>query len=163
MNRRATVLYALVVPALLTVADQGTKRLAVSLIPRFDKVEILPWLNLVNVRNEGAAFGLFSGLGNWFFIAVSFVAIAALLYMIIRGDEGGGHRLGFAIILGGAVGNLTDRLVLGYVVDFVDVHAAGFHWPAFNVADLCLSAGLFVIIVGSLLDMKRAGAAKKGN
>lgn len=152
MTRKSTALYALVIPSAVVLLDQGTKRLADLFIPHYDRVQVLPFLNLVYVRNEGAAFGLFKGLGNWFFISVSIVAVAAILFMIIKGKE---HRFSFALVLGGAVGNMIDRLALGYVRDFVDMHAWGFHWPAFNVADSCLTVGLLSIIIGTFIDMRR--------
>lgn len=144
MSRKTLILLLLV--ALLS-ADQLTKYLADSLIRPANPVEILPVLHLVNVRNTGAAFGLFKGLGNAFFIALSFAAIAFISVLLIRGKDG---LIGLSLILAGAAGNLIDRLIYGYVRDFVDVAIGQYHWPAFNVADSALSIGIAILLVTAL-------------
>lgn len=132
--------------------DQITKFLARSFIGPFDTIKISPFLHLVSVRNEGAAFGLFKGFGNIAFIAISLIAIIVVIVLLIRGKE---DRLGLALILGGAIGNLTDRIAMGSVTDFVDVFAGRFHWPAFNVADSALTIGLVVMVLSSFIHRKQ--------
>ncbi len=117
------------VALLLVVADQITKFLARVHIGTFDTIKILPFLQLVSVRNEGAAFGMFRGFGNSAFIAVSLVAIVFIIVLILRSGE---DKFALSLILGGASGNLVDRIVFKKVTDFIDVFAGGFHWPAFN-------------------------------
>ena len=127
--------------------DLITKYLADTRIPPYEPLEVLPFFNLVNVENTGAAFSMLSGMGNVFFISVAIIAIAFIVYLLMRTEE---HPLSLALILGGAVGNLVDRLYLGHVRDFLDFHLAGWHWPAFNVADAALTVGLGLLLWQSL-------------
>jgi signal peptidase II len=138
---------------LITVValDQITKYLADTFISPARPVEVLPWFHLVNVRNTGAAFGMMSSLGNWFFIPVTLLAIAAVSYLLIKTDD---SNVGFSLVLAGAVGNLIDRLLYGSVRDFLDFSLGSYHWPAFNVADASLSVGLFLLIVSTLFQKK---------
>jgi signal peptidase II len=129
---------------LLVILDQATKYLADKLISPFKPVELLPFLSLVNMRNEGAAFGMFKSFGNNIFIIISLAAIAVIFFMLIKGKE---DPLGLSLILGGATGNLMDRLLRGSVVDFIDVFVGRFHWPAFNVADAALTIGIGLIFI----------------
>ncbi len=138
------ILVALPIIFGLICADQITKLLVRSLLHPLMSVELLPFLNIVNVRNTGAAFGMFSSLGNSFFIAVSLLAIAFMIWIILSGRED--HRI-FSLLAGGAAGNLVDRVRLGYVVDFIDVGFGTYHWPAFNVADAALSVGIALLFV----------------
>ncbi len=135
----------------VVVLDQITKYLVRTQIGAYESIELLPILNLVNVQNRGAAFGMFRSFGNIFFICISFAALIFMSWVIIMDKED--HRI-FALLAGGAAGNLIDRLTLGYVVDFVDVAVAGHHWPAFNVADSALSIGM-VFMALSILRKKR--------
>jgi signal peptidase II len=107
-------------------------------------IELLPFLHLVNVKNVGAAFGMFKDMGNNVFIIISFMAIIFVVFMLIKGKE---DSMGFSLILGGAIGNLIDRISRGFVVDFIDVFVGRFHWPAFNVADSALTIGIGLIFI----------------
>lgn len=147
--KRNTVFFATL--SLVVALDQLTKYMASKLIAPFEPIEVLPVLNLVNVRNVGAAFGLFTSLGNVFFVAVSIAAVALIVFIIVRERDG---LVGLTLILAGAVGNLIDRLFLGYVRDFMDFHAGSYHWPAFNVADSALTVGIALLIVGSFIRKK---------
>jgi len=137
---------------LVVLLDQITKFLARSLIGPFDTIKVFPFLHLVSVRNEGAAFGLFKGFGNIPFILISLIAVIVVIVLLIRGKE---DRFGLALILGGAIGNMIDRITLGSVTDFVDVFAGRLHWPAFNVADSALTIGLVVMVVSSFVQLKQ--------
>ncbi len=139
---------------LVVLIDQITKFLARVYIDTFETIRIFPFLQLVSVRNEGAAFGMFRGLGNPAFIIISVLAIIAVLVLLLKGKEDG---WGLALILGGASGNLIDRVVFKKVTDFVDVFAGRFHWPAFNVADSALTVGLIIMLLNSLFRQKRPG------
>ena len=108
------------------------------------------FLNLVLVFNKGAAFSLFAQAPGWQAPLLSAFAVVASLvvgYFIVRSAEKRLFCLGLAMILGGAIGNVIDRLRFGHVVDFVDVHAFGWHWPAFNVADSAISVGAVILIL----------------
>ncbi len=142
MKKKATFVGVTVV--IVTTIDLITKHLAAARISPYEPIEVLPFFNLVNVQNRGAAFGIFSAFGSWFFIAISLAAIAFIIYLLVKTNE---SPLALALIISGALGNLADRLMLGHVRDFLDVHAGGYHWPAFNVADSALTVGLALIIV----------------
>ncbi|MCL5024133.1 MAG: signal peptidase II [Nitrospirae bacterium] len=134
--------------ALLVVfLDQLTKYLVRNLMSPFDTIKVLPFFDLVSVRNEGAAFGMLKGLGNAAFIAVSLIAIVFVLFLLFKGRE---DKFALSLILGGAAGNLIDRVAFGRVTDFIDLFAGTFHWPAFNIADSALTIGLMLLVLGSL-------------
>jgi signal peptidase II len=113
-------------------------------LPLFDSREIFPFLHIVHVRNTGAAFGMFRSLGSAFFIILSAVAIIFIVHLLAKRTY---SSLGLSLILGGAAGNLIDRLLYGKVVDFIDVSVGSYHWPAFNVADSSLTIGIAVILI----------------
>jgi signal peptidase II len=132
--------------------DQATKYFIIGRFGLFETVNILPFFSIVYVRNTGSAFGMLKSLGNVFFIVTAAVAIVVVAFLIVRDGE---NRLGLSLILGGAAGNVTDRLAHGFVVDFLDLHAGGLHWPAFNVADAALTAGIFLLLVRSFFPGRR--------
>ena len=103
----------------------------------------------MHVQNKGAAFSLFTNLGNNFFIAVSFIALVAIVMYLTRLPKGL-ELYSLSMILGGAVGNLIDRFRIGKVVDFIDVFVGGWHWPAFNVADSALTVGISLFIIENI-------------
>ncbi len=144
MMKAVRLLLAVTVP--LYVLDQLTKWATLEFIPLHHEVEIIPGLfNLVHVTNTGSAFGLMRG---WFSFHVVFGAVMAviILWMLFRKSTDRLTRLACALILSGIFGNITDRLIHGHVVDFLDFHLGGHHWPAFNVADssIVIAAGLFL-------------------
>ena len=138
------IYYSLLFISFIVLLDQATKYLARTFINPMESIELLPILNLVSVRNQGAAFGMFRSLGNNFFIAISFAAILFMFWVIVTAKED--YRI-FSLLAGGAIGNLIDRLTLGYVVDFIDFTVSGHHWPAFNVADSALTIGISSMLI----------------
>lgn len=147
---KTRVIYSLLVVCVVILLDQITKYFVLLHIPPAGTIEVLPVFNLVNIRNEGAAFGLFRSLGNAFFVSISVFAIIFMVWIIVSGKED--WRV-FSLLVGGACGNLIDRIVHGSVIDFVDVFVSGHHWPAFNVADSALTVGIVLLFV-SLLKKK---------
>lgn len=141
------IIFSLIITLSVVLLDQATKYLARTQIGAYENIALLPMLNLVNVQNRGAAFGMFRSLGNPFFILISILAIIVMAWIIVKDKED--HRI-FALLAGGAAGNLIDRITLGYVVDFVDVTVSGYHWPAFNVADSALSVGMVFMALSIL-------------
>ena len=135
--------------ALVVAADRLTKWLILGWLRPGESYEVAGFLELVLVHNRGAAFSFLADAAGWqrpFFIAVAIVVSAIVGAMLWRNP---GKRLlcaGLALILGGALGNLWDRMVFGAVVDFLDFHAYGWHWPAFNVADAAISVGAALVI-----------------
>jgi signal peptidase II len=148
--------------AAVVVADQLTKWAVLAHFAHGERREITGFFNLVLVYNKGAAFSMFADAAGWqtpLLIAFALVAAGIVGYLIVRNP---GKRLlcfGLALILGGALGNLVDRLRFGQVVDFLDFHALGWHWPAFNVADSGITVGaLLLILDGFAQHEKRASA-----
>lgn len=132
----------------IVIIDQATKYLISTFMSPLDSIEIFPFLHIINIRNTGAAFGMFRDLSSSFFIIVSLVAIVFVISLIVRNVY---SLTGLSLILGGAIGNLIDRLLNGKVVDFIDFSIGSFHWPAFNVADSALTVGIAIIIIKSIL------------
>lgn len=145
--RSKYILYALLIIMLVVVCDQTTKYLIRMSLAPFETITIFPVLNLVNVQNKGAAFGMFRGLGNTFFIVISIIAIIFMMWVIVTNREQ--YRI-FSLLAGGAAGNLIDRVLFGAVTDFIDVHISRYHWPAFNVADASLTIGILLFILEML-------------
>ncbi len=130
-----------------------SKHLIVSSIPLNSGFQLVPgYVDIVHVRNKGAAFGLLSqstwNLRSTLFLVVHFVALVVILSLLASTDNPDPYLLGgYSLFFGGALGNLIDRVRLGEVIDFLDVHIGNAHWPAFNVADsaLCLGVALFIL------------------
>lgn len=137
------------VSAGIAALDQLTKLAITRTLSPYDVVEVVPgFFNIVHYLNRGAAFGILNqggGLGRLFLIGVS-VAALVLLAMLARQSRDRLSLLAFSLIAGGAVGNLVDRIRYGSVVDFLDFHIASWHWPAFNVADSAITAGVGLMI-----------------
>lgn len=123
--------------------DQFTKYLAYKYLAPGRTVKLLPFLNLVYVENPGGVFGMFKFLDPGFFIFVALVATSFLVYMCFKDSK---NWLIYCLIISGALGNLTDRLIYGYVIDFIDFHVVGLHWPVFNLADSAISIGLVLFL-----------------
>jgi signal peptidase II len=142
--------------AVIVLVDQFTKRLVRDRVDFRESIPIVDgFISIVHARNPGAAFSLLADAPAWFrgpfFIAITVTAIAVLLYVIGRlSVEDRLVRLALGGVLGGAVGNLIDRLTFGEVTDFIDVHWRSYHWPAFNVADSSITIAVSAVILHSL-------------
>ncbi|TMH30965.1 MAG: signal peptidase II [Betaproteobacteria bacterium] len=152
-ERRAGMLSAwrwFALAAAIVAADQVTKAIVLGRFALGERLEITGFFNMVLVYNKGAAFSFLSDAAGWqtpLLIGFAVVAVGILGTLIVRSP---GRRLfctGLALILGGALGNLIDRFRYGQVVDFLDFHAAGWHWPAFNVADSAITIGAVLLIL----------------
>ena len=141
-------LHVSIIVTAVIVLDQVTKYLVSTYISPFESVEIFPFLHLLFIKNKGAAFGMFRHLGSNFFIGLSFGAIIIIIYLLKKSIY---SRLGLSLVLGGAIGNLIDRIRFGEVVDFIDVSIGDFHWLAFNIADTSLTIGISVIFLLALI------------
>jgi signal peptidase II len=122
--------------------DYATKYYVKTLIGPFNILRVLPFFNIVYSENTGSAFGMFKALGSTFFIIVSIVAIIVLCVLATKDMS---NRIAYALVLGGAAGNMLDRLFYGHVIDFLDVYVGKYHWPAFNIADSALTVGIAVL------------------
>ena len=144
---------------LILVADQVTKVLILGAYRLGDATFITSFFNIVRAHNTGAAFSFLADAGGWQrWLFTGFGAAAALFILWQLRAHPGQKLFAFALssILGGAVGNVVDRMVHGYVVDFLDFHWAGSHFPAFNVADAAITVGAVCLIVDELLRVRRA-------
>ena len=123
-----------------------------------EKVEITSFLSLVHFQNPGAAFSFLSDQGGWqryFLIVISLLAVIYIPWLINQYKKNILIVLGLLLILGGAIGNLFDRISYGYVIDFIYFHIDEFYWPAFNVADGAISIGVFLFLYGSIRSYKK--------
>jgi signal peptidase II len=140
--------------AAVIVLDYLTKVAVLESFAPGESRAVAPFFNLVLVFNKGAAFSFLATAQGWqtlFFAAIASVASIVISFLIVRHRHKTLFCTGLALILGGALGNLYDRVVYGHVVDFLDFHAAGWHWPAFNVADSAITVGAGILIVESFL------------
>ena len=144
----------------IIVVDHLTKWWVSASLDYQEHIPVLPFFSLVLVHNTGAAFSFLANAGGWqrwFFIAIGILATFIIVRLLRRhGDEP--LALPLALVLGGALGNVIDRVVLGYVVDFLYFHYQGFAWPAFNVADMAISVGAALLIWDSLRGHKPAAS-----
>ena len=134
----------------VVIADQITKAIVLARFVLGERVEVTGFFNMVLVYNKGAAFSFLSDAGGWqtpALVVFALVAIGIVGAFIVRSPGRTMLLTGLALILGGAIGNLIDRLRFGQVVDFLDFHAAGWHWPAFNVADSAITVGAVLLIL----------------
>ena len=141
---KAPTAWAVIV--LLTLLDQGSKAFILHFIPFQDSIPVIPgFFNLTHVYNTGAAFGMLHD-SNLLFILISAAAFIGLIVMR-RQFAGSLMQWGWLLLIAGILGNITDRLRLGHVVDFLDFQFGSYHWPSFNVADscICIAAGVFLL------------------
>lgn len=154
-----------VLAASVFACDQVTKKAVQRNMEHLSATPVVSCcLNLTHVHNRGGAFGMFSETrtrwGRMAFAASSWLALGFLLYLLaVAPTEARFQRVALSIILGGAVGNLYDRMAQGFVVDFVDAHWRHYHWPAFNVADMAITVGITAILGEMLLQRRRPEAA----
>ena len=152
--------------ALVVIAlDQYTKFLILENFEEFQTLVLLPILDIMRLHNEGAAFSFLSdatGWQRWFFIALGLVVSVAILIWLRRLAPTGQHLLaaGLALVMGGALGNVIDRVLWGYVVDFIRVHYEDWYFPAFNVADSAITCGAALLILDNVLEYGRSRDAK---
>lgn len=140
----------------LLVLDRWTKHLVASTMELYSHEDVVPGLfRLYHTRNTGIAFSLFDDAGplvkEWILPAVGVLAVGFIIYLFFQTAASAWlTRLSLALIFAGALGNLYDRIVFGYVTDFLDVYVNGHHWPAFNVADSAISVGAVLLLLTSL-------------
>ena len=138
--------------AVVVILDYATKSAVLEAFAPGEGRALTPFFNLVLVFNKGAAFSFLATAQGWqtfFFAAIAIVASIVISFLILKNENKLLFCAGLALILGGAIGNLYDRIAYGHVVDFFDFHAAGWHFPAFNVADSAITVGAGILIVES--------------
>ncbi len=143
----------------ILVADQITKTLILQYYQLGDSTYITSFFNIVRAHNTGAAFSFLANAGGWQRWLFTGIGAAATIFILWQLRAHPGQKLfcfALSSILGGAIGNVVDRLMHGYVVDFLDFHVAGWHWPAFNLADSAIMLGAACLILDELLRVRRA-------
>ena len=152
--------FGLMIAILVVVADQASKIAVLNALGPFQSVSVSSFFNLVLVLNTGISFGLFAGgdtIARWFLIAVA-LSISGLLMRWLANSTDRLVCVGLGMIIGGAFGNVIDRLVYKAVVDFLDFHLYGWHWPAFNIADSAITIGVVLFFLASFFE--RRGRSK---
>jgi signal peptidase II len=151
---RVTIARAILIALIVIVADRATKFLIMSTFEPGESVAVVPgFFSLTYVRNPGAAFGLLAGssLREPLLILFAMTAVAGLSWLLVQTPADRAWKRGAAAgIIGGAIGNLYDRISYGSVVDFLDVYVGDWHWPAFNVADSAITVGVAVLLLASV-------------
>lgn len=148
----------------VVILDQLTKYVASTSLILYQPHAVMPMFNWTLMHNEGAAFSFLDDAGGWqrWFFAVIAIVVSTVIFFWLKQLQK--HEtwlaVGLALILGGAIGNVIDRLWLGYVVDFIDVYYQHWHWPAFNLADSAISLGVAIIIIDAL---REAAKKRKSN
>jgi signal peptidase II len=142
------------------ILDQGSKWFADALLGARDVVPLLPFLALRKAYNPGAAFSFLSdasGWQRWLFVGLAVLVIGVLVAWLRRLPKGQGRlALALALILGGAAGNLIDRVLYGHVIDFIDLYYHNWHWPTFNIADSAITIGAALLILDAFLGRREA-------
>lgn len=144
----------------IIVVDQWTKKVIVGRFNLYDTIAVIDgFFNITYVLNPGAAFGFLAKMSEQyrvvFFVLVTIIAIAIVVYLLIKEKSVLLRRYAYSLILAGAIGNLIDRITIGKVVDFFDFYIGKYHWPAFNVADISISVGVGLLILDMLMEKKR--------
>jgi signal peptidase II len=156
------------VSALIIALDQVTKIMIVQRVELFQRIEVWPLLDITRLHNTGAAFSFLSDAGGWqrwFFIILGFV-VATLVSVWLHRLPRDRHKwlaLALSLVVGGAIGNVIDRIRLGYVVDFIHVHYERWYFPAFNVADSAITVGAVILLIQSVVsDDDKIGSSRHG-
>lgn len=141
------------ISALALVLDQASKIAVDSSMRLYESIPLLPWFNLTYVHNTGAAFSFLAQAGGWqrwLFAGLALIISVAITIWITRlKPQETMLAVALSLVLGGAVGNLIDRVAYGYVIDFLDVYYKDWHWPAFNIADSAICVGVFLMLLES--------------
>jgi len=138
---------------LVIVLDQASKWIMVSWLSLYETVAVMPFFNLTMAHNTGAAFSFLAGAGGWqrwFFIGLTTAISLGLFIWLNKLAKTRLEAMSVSLILGGAIGNVIDRIYFGYVIDFLDVYVGSYHWPAFNIADSAIVVGAALLIIDSL-------------
>ncbi len=145
---------------LVIVLDQVTKQLATATLNYAEPVAVMPLFNLTLMHNTGAAFSFLSQAGGWqrwFFAAIALLVSTGIIFWLKHlGSDKRWEAAALALVMGGAIGNVVDRILYGYVIDFLDFYYGAWHWPAFNVADMAIVVGAAILIIDSLWPRKQS-------
>lgn len=138
----------------IVILDQITKLIAANSLNLYQSISLMPGLNFTLLHNTGAAFSFLSDAGGWqrwFFILLALgISLFIFIWMKSLAAEKKWLLSALALVLGGAIGNVIDRIYLGYVIDFIDVYYQSYHWPAFNIADSAICIGAVMLIIDAI-------------
>jgi signal peptidase II len=151
----------LALSAVIIALDQLTKHAVLATLSPREAIEITSFFNLVLAHNRGAAFSFLAGASGWqreLFIAIALIASVWIVWLLRRYPRQTLFCAALALVLGGAIGNVIDRITVGAVVDFLDFHAYGYHWPAFNIADSAITCGAALLIWDGLRPRRPAAS-----
>lgn len=150
--------------AIMLTLDQATKYWTIQVLDLYESYEVLSFFNFTYARNYGAAFNFLGDAGGWqkyLFTSIAFAVSAFLLYSLKKNSVNKRwENIAFTLVLSGAIGNVMDRLMFGYVVDFLDFDLGFYRWPTFNVADIAIFIGAAMIILDSLLHPEKIHSEK---
>ncbi len=155
-----SLLFWLLIAAVIIVADQFTKTLILGHFQLGDSKHVTSFFNVVRVHNTGAAFSFLAGASGWqryFFVGLGLVAAVFIVWMLNKYPTQTLFCVAVTLIMGGALGNVIDRLLHGYVVDFIQVHWGGWYFPSFNVADSAITLGATLLILDEIRRVRRGG------
>lgn len=158
MNNRNLMVRWVSIAVVIAVLDQITKEIILGRFAEGESVPVTSFFSLVLAFNTGAAFSFLADAGGWqriFFIVIAATAVVVILWLLQKHSAEPVFCLGLSLILGGAIGNLWDRVWLGKVVDFLLFFYRDWHWPAFNVADSAITVGAVILIVDSFTGAKQ--------
>ena len=139
-----------IIASVFFILDQLSKWAVLATIPSFShKVQITPFMDFIHLRNSGVSYGMFSGYGAWGRWLLTLVALALIIICArwLSKAQSLRHAYALGLIIGGGSGNLLDRLLHGAVIDFISLHAFGFYWYVFNIADICLTFGIILFFI----------------
>ena len=133
----------------IIVLDQISKQMVDRSLELYESINVIPFFNLTLAYNEGAAFSFLSDAGGWqrWFFLIFTSIISTIVFVWLKKSESKIESLALSLVLGGAIGNLIDRLLLGHVIDFLDVYYETHHWPTFNVADMAIVGGVMLLVL----------------
>jgi signal peptidase II len=154
----------MILVGLIVLFDQVIKRTVMGTMPYGTSIPMTSFFNFVHVWNTGAAFSLFADGSGWQRYVLSVLGIGVsifLAWLLLRGVANRLEAVAYTLIMGGALGNVADRIALGFVVDYLDFHWRGWHWPAFNLADIAITLGALSLIVASFREPAPATADSK--
>ena len=149
----------LALAGVVVLIDQLSKTVVVSAFALNHSQPVTSWFNLVRVHNSGAAFSFLAGASGWqrwFFVGLGTLASGFIVWMLKKHSEQKLFCFAVTMIMGGAIGNVVDRLLHGHVVDFIQVHYGGWYFPAFNLADSAITLGAICLILDEILRVRRA-------
>lgn len=143
---------------LIIALDQISKYYFQHTLEPYERLPVTSFFNLVLAHNTGAAFSFLAEAGGWqrwLFAGLALIVTLVILFLLKRFNQFWLFSLSLSLIAAGALGNLIDRATLGYVIDFIDLHAAGYHWPAFNVADIAICAGAVGLVIDEIFGLRK--------